>query len=40
MYQWSGLRLRSRLREDSCEMLRPRGRLRFSSRSLERDREL
>jgi len=40
MYQWPGLRLRSRLREDSCEMLRPRGRLRFSSRSLEREREL
>jgi len=40
MYQRSGLRLRSRPREDSRETLRPRGRLRFSSRSLERDLEL
>lgn len=40
MYQRSGTRLRSRLRADSRETLRPRGRLRFSSRSLERDREL
>ena len=33
-------RLRSRSRDDSREMLRPRGRLRFSSRSLERECEL
>jgi len=40
-HQRPGLRLRpSRLRDDSRETLRPRGRLRFSSLSLERDREL
>jgi len=38
-YQRPGLRLRSRSRDNSRETLRPHGRRRFSSRSLERDRE-